>query len=168
MRKQKKKSRSKEVYHLKNWSAYDKALVDRYSLTVWISEDVQKAWKYTGPRQRGGQYEYSDTAIEMMLTMKELFHLTNRGVEGFVRSLFELMGIDLPVPDHTTLSTRGKTLEVEVSRRAKGSVHVVVDSSGLKVYGEGEWKVRKHGWSKRRTWRKLHLMIEPESGGLLW
>lgn len=167
MTKQKKKSRSKEVYHLKNWSAYDKALVDRYSLTVWISADVQKTWKYTGPRQRGGQYEYSDTAIEMMLTMKELFHLTNRGVEGFVRSLFELMGIDLPVPDHTTLSTRGKTLEVEVSRRVKGPVHVVVDSSGLKVYGEGEWKVRKHGWSKRRTWRKLHLMIEPESGEIM-
>ena len=164
MKKQKKKSRSKEVYHLKNWSEYDKVLVNRFSLTLWISDDVQKMWNYSGPRQRGGQYEYSDTAIETMLTIKELFHLTNRGTEGFVSSLFELMGVDLSVPDHTTISTRGKTLNVEISsKRSKGAVHILVDSSGLKVYGEGEWKVRKHGYSKRRTWRKLHLMVEPNS-----
>jgi len=139
-------------------------LVNRYALTFWISEDVQEVWEYTGPPQRGAQFEYSDVAIETVLTLKELFHLTNRGVEGFVRSLFELMGLDLSVPDHTTLSTRGKTLGVEIPKRMKGPVTITVDSSGLKVYGEGEWKVRKHGWSKRRTWCKFHLMIEPESG----
>ena len=164
MRKTKPKSHSKTVYHLKNWSEYDKALVNRYSLTMWISEDVQKVWEYTGPPQRGAQFEYSDMAIETVLTLKELFHLTNRGVEGFVRSLFELMGLDLSVPDHTTLSTRGKTLGVEIPKRMKGPLTITVDSSGLKVYGEGEWKVRKHGWNKRRTWCKFHLMIEPESG----
>lgn len=165
MTKQKKqKSRPKAVYHLKNWPEYDQALVNRHSLTLWISEDVQEMWKYSGPRQRGAQYEYSELAIETMLTLKELFHLTNRGVEGFVRSLFQLMEIDLPVPDHTTLSTRGKDLEVKLVRRVKGRMQLVVDSSGLKLYGEGEWKARKHGWSKRRSWRKLHVMIEPNTG----
>lgn len=163
-KKKKPKSRSKSVYHVRNWSEYDQALVNRYSLTVWISDDAQKNWEYSGPKQRGAQFEYSDQAIEIMLTLKELFHLTNRGVEGFVRSLFKLMGVDLPVPDHTTLSTRGKHLQVELPRRAQGRIRIVIDSSGLKVYGEGEWKVRKHGWSKHRTWRKLHLMVEPDSG----
>ena len=162
--KKKPKSRSKAVYHIQNWSEYDQALVNRYSLTIWISEDVKENWKYTGPKQRGAQYEYSDQAIENMLTLKELFQLTNRGVEGFVRSLFEMMGIDLPVPDHTTLSIRGKQLEVELPRRVQGRVQIVMDSSGLKVYGEGEWKVRKHGWGKHRTWSKFHLMVEPFSG----
>ncbi len=165
MTNQKKKiSRPKTVYHLKNWPEYDKALVNRYSLTLWISEDVQEKWKYSGSRQRGAQFEYSDMAIETMLTLKELFHLTNRGIEGFVRSLFEMMRINLPVPDHTTLSARGKQLKIELPRRAQGRKHIVMDSSGLKIYGEGEWKVRKHGWGKHRTWCKLHLMVEPSSG----
>jgi hypothetical protein len=99
-----------------------------------------------------------------MLTIKEVFHLTNRGVEGFVGSLFGMMNISLPVPDHTTLSKRGKTLKVKLSKKAKGSLNVVFDSTGLKIYGEGEWKVRKHGYSKRRTWRKIHLGADPENG----
>ena len=161
--KNKTKARSKAVYHVRNWSEYDRALVNRYSLTIWISEDVQKNWKYCGPKQRGGQFEYTDQAIESMLMLKEIFHLTNRGIEGFVRSLFELIKISLSVPDHTTLSTRGKHLKVELPRRAQDRMHIVMDSSGLKLYGEGEWKVRKHGWGKHRTWRKLHLMVEPAS-----
>ena len=99
-----------------------------------------------------------------MLTLKEVFHLTNRGVEGFVRSLFQMMNIDLPVPDHSTLSKRGKTLKVKLPKKASGSLNLVLDSTGLKIYGEGEWKVRKHGYSKRRTWRKLHLGADPENG----
>jgi hypothetical protein len=162
--KKKPKSRSRTVYHVRNWSEYDQALVNRHSLTIWISANIRKNWKYDGPKQRGAQYKYSDQAIESMLMLKEIFHLPNRGVEGFVRSLFEMMRIDLPVPDHTTLSTRGKFLEVELPRRVKGSIHIVMDSSGLKMYGEGEWKVRKHGWGKHRSWYKFHLMIEPISG----
>lgn len=99
-----------------------------------------------------------------MLTIKEVFHLTNRGVEGFVRSLFGLMKVSLPVPDHSTLSKRGKTLQVNLPRKASGGLNLVLDSTGLKIYGDGEWKVRKHGYSKRRTWRKLHLGADPESG----
>jgi IS5 family transposase len=157
-------SRCKELYRVKNWSEYEKALVQRGSITFWLSGNIEKVWLYTGEKQRGSQYDYSDKAIEIMLTLKEVFHLTNRGVEGFVRSLFQMMKIDLPVPDHSTLSRRGKTLKVKLSKQASSSLNLVLDSTGLKIYGEGEWKVRKHGYSKRRTWRKLHLGADPESG----
>jgi IS5 family transposase len=157
-------SRRKELYRIKNWSEYEKALVQRGSITFWLSGNIEKVWLYTGEKQRGSQYDYSDKAIEIMLTLKEVFHLTNRGVEGFVRSLFQMMKIDLPVPDHSTLSRRGKTLKVKLSKQASSSLNLVLDSTGLKIYGEGEWKVRKHGYSKRRTWRKLHLGADPESG----
>ena len=158
------KSRQKTLYRVKNWAEYDRALVQRGSITFWLSDDFEKAWLYTGEKQRGSQFEYSDKAIEIMLTLKEVFHLTNRGVEGFVRSLFQMMKIDLPVPDHSTLSKRGKTLKVKLARKADGSMNLVLDSTGLKIYGEGEWKVRKHGCSKRRTWRKLHLGADPDTG----
>lgn len=157
-------SRRKELYRVKNWSEYEKALVQRGSITFWLSDDIEQIWLYVGEKQRGSQFDYSDKAIEIMLTLKEVFHLTNRGVEGFVRSLFGMMGIDLPVPDHSTLSKRGKTLKVKLSKKASGSLNLVLDSTGLKIYGEGEWKVRKHGYSKRRTWRKLHLGADPENG----
>jgi len=157
-------SRRKELYRVKNWSEYEKALVQRGSITFWLSDDLEKTWLYVGEKQRGSQFDYSDKAIEIMLTLKEVFHLTNRGVEGFVRSLFGMMKIDLPVPDHSTLSKRGKTLKVKLSKKASGSLNLVLDSTGLKIYGEGEWKVRKHGYSKRRTWRKLHLGADPDSG----
>ena len=157
-------SRRKELYRVKNWSEYEKALVQRGSITFWLSDDITQTWLYVGEKQRGSQFDYSDKAVEIMLTLKEVFHLTNRGVEGFVRSLFQMMKIDLPVPDHSTLSRRGKTLKVKLSKQASGSLNLVLDSTGLKIYGEGEWKVRKHGCSKRRTWRKLHLGADPESG----
>ena len=157
-------SRRKELYRVKNWSEYEKALVQRGSITFWLSDDIKQNWLYVGEKQRGSQFDYSDKAVEIMLTLKEVFHLTNRGVEGFVRSLFQMMKIDLPVPDHSTLSRRGKTLKVKLSKQASGSLNLVLDSTGLKIYGEGEWKVRKHGCSKRRTWRKLHLGADPESG----
>jgi hypothetical protein len=99
-----------------------------------------------------------------MLTVKEVFHLTNRGVEGFVRSLFRMMKINLPVPDHSTLSKRGKDLKVNLPKKTSQSLNIVMDSTGLKIYGEGEWKVRMHGVSKRRTWRKLHVGANPEDG----
>ena len=156
--------RPKRLYRVKNWSAYEQALVQRGSITFWLSDDIEQIWLYTGEKQRGSQFDYSGKAIEIMLTLKEVFHLTNRGVEGFVRSLFQIMKIDLPVPDHSTLSKRGKTLQVKLPKKASGSLNLVLDSTGLKIYGEGEWKVRKHGYSKRRTWRKLHLGADAENG----
>lgn len=168
MPKQKKtQSRPKRLYRVQNWSDYENALVQRGSLTFWMSEEFEKVWLYTGKKQRGSQFEYSDKAIEIMLTLKEIFHLPNRSVEGFVRSLFQMMKIDLPVPDHSTLSKRSKTLKVKLPKQSAGSLNVVMDSTGLKVYGEGEWKVRKHGYSKHRTWRKLHLGGNPDNGEIL-
>jgi hypothetical protein len=167
MSKNKKKTRSqpKKLYRVRNWSDYDAALVNRGSLTIWISEDAIAKWKpEQEPKRRGRQRDYSDLAIETALMLKEVYHLTNRSTEGFLRSLFMLMQIDLPVPDHTTLSVRGKELSVTLPKKRTSSLHIVVDSTGLKVYGEGEWKTRKHGISKRRTWRKLHLAVNPEDG----
>jgi len=166
MPKQNKKtqSRPKTLYRVKNWSEYDKALVQRGSITFWMSEDFEKTWQYVGENQRGSQYDYSNQAILVMLTVKEVFHLTNRGVEGFMRSIFELMKIDLSVPDHTTLSKRGSGLKVKLPKKTSQSLNIVMDSTGLKIYGEGEWKVRMHGVSKRRTWRKLHVGVNPEDG----
>ncbi len=99
-----------------------------------------------------------------MLTVKEVFHLTNRPAEGFMRSLFALMKVNLPVPDHSTLSKRSKNLKVKLPKKTDQSLNIVMDSTGLKIYGKGEWKVRQHGVSKRRTWRKLHLGVNPEDG----
>jgi len=157
-------SRPKTLYRVKNWSEYDKALVQRGSITFWMSDGFEKTWIYTGEKQRGSQFDYTDQSILVMLTVKEVFHLTNRGAEGFVRSLFQMMKIDLPVPDHSTLSKRGKDLKVKLPKKSSRSLNIVMDSTGLKIYGEGEWKVRMHGVSKRRTWRKLHVGASPEDG----
>ncbi len=157
-------SRPKPLYRVENWSEYEKALVQRGSIMFWLSEDLEKVWLYAGKKQRGSQFDYSDKAIEMMLTLKEIFHLTNRGVEGFVRSVFRMMKINLSVPDHSTLSKRGKDLKINLPRKTSQSLNIVMDSSGLKIYGEGEWKVRMHGVSKRRTWRKLHVGANPDDG----
>ena len=105
--------------------------------------------------------QYSEMAIQTMLTLKAVFRLTYRSVEGFGRSLVQLMGLDLRIPDHTSLSRRAKTLTVVIPRRTDiDPLHIVIDSTGLKVYGEGEWKVRQHGVSKRRTWIKVHLAVD--------
>jgi hypothetical protein len=157
-------SRQKTLYRVKNWTKYDKALVQRGSITFWMSEDFEKTWLYVGDKQRGSQFDYSDQAILIMLTVKEVFHLTNRFVEGFMRSIFQLMKMDLPVPDHSTLSKRGKKLKVKLPKNASQSLNIVMDSTGLKIYGEGEWKVRMHGVSKRRTWLKLHIGANPKGG----
>jgi len=156
--------RPKTLYRVKNWTAYDKALVQRGSITFWMSDDFERTWIYAGEKQRGNQFDYTDQAILMMLTVKEVFHLTNRGVEGFVRSIFRMMKINLRVPDHSTLSKRGKNLKVNLPKKTSQSLNIVMDSTGLKIYGEGEWKVRMHGVSKRRTWRKLHVGANPEDG----
>lgn len=157
-------SRQKALYRVKNWSEYDKALVQRGSITFWMSDDFEKTWMHSGEKQRGSQFDYSDQAILVMLTVREVFHLGNRGVEGFVRSLFRMMKIDLPVPDHSTLSKRGKALKVKLPKKINQSLNIVMDSTGLKIYGEGEWKVRMHGVSKRRTWLKLHVGANPKGG----
>src|SRR5512142_1696116 len=149
------------AYRVRNWKRYDDALVRRGSLTLWVEEATLQAWRFQGPTQRGAQFQYSDTAIECLLTLRSVYHLTLRATEGLAGSLFGLMGLDLDVPDHTTLSRRAATVPITLPKRAEGPLHLVLDSTGLKVYGEGEGKVRQHGYSKRRTWLKLHRAVDP-------
>jgi IS5 family transposase len=151
------------VYRIRNWREYNHALVRRGSLTVWIDGQSLDAWSYQGPAQWGGQYVYGDMAIQCLLTLRSVFHLPLRATQGMARSVFELMGLGLDVPHYSTLSRRAADLRVDLARKGKGPLHLVLDSTGLKVYGEGEWKARKHGYSKRRTWRKLHLAIDASS-----
>jgi Transposase DDE domain len=157
------KPSEKAVYRIRNWSDYNRALVRRGSLTVWVDQESLDAWNYQGPAQWGGQYVYSDTAMQCLLTLRAVFHLPLRATQGMAQSVFQLMGLDLAVPHYSTLSRRAADLEVDLARKSQGPLHLVLDSTGLKVYGEGEWKVRKHGYSKRRTWRKLHLAIDARS-----
>src|SRR6266536_604517 len=132
-------ARRKGLYRVRNWPEYEKALIQRGSITFWLTDDFEKVWLYAGEKQRGSQYDYSDQAIEIMLTIKEVFHLSNRGVEGFVRSVFAMLKLHLRVPDHTTLSKRGKRFSVRLPRKTSGCMNLVLDSTGLKIYGEGEW-----------------------------
>lgn len=158
---------SKTVYRVRNWKEYNQALVKRGSLTLWFDQDSIAAWYAPAdPDKLGHPLVYSDAAILCVLTLKAVFHLRLRQAEGFVRSLLELLKLELPVPDYTTLSRRAKTLDVSLGNhvREEEPLHLVVDSTGLKVFGEGEWKVRQHGWQKRRTWRKLHLGVNEKTG----
>jgi IS5 family transposase len=153
----------KAVYRIRNWREYNRALVRRGSLIIWVDEQALRDWNYRGPTQWGGQYIYSDAAIQCLLTLRAVFHLPLRATQGMAHSVFGLMSLDLEVPHYSTLSRRAADLAVDLSRKSEGPLHLVLDSTGLKVYGEGEWKVRKHGYSKRRTWRKLHLAIDADS-----
>lgn len=145
-----------------NWKQYNQALVNRGSLTFWMDEAAIDTWlckEHHGGRGRG--FYFSDTAIETALMLKGVFKLSLRATEGFINSMFKLMDVPLQSPDYTSISKRAKTVEVKYRNPCRGSVaHLVVDATGLKVYGEGEWKTRKHGKEKRRTWRKLHLAID--------
>jgi hypothetical protein len=156
------KKKRKRKHRLRNWGQYNKALVRRGSLTVWVSEDVLQAWHNparTG--KRGKPATYTDTAILCVATLAEVYRLPLRAAEGLTRSVVGLLGVALGVPCYTTLCRRRRSLAVELPRQRRGGpLHVVVDSTGVKVYGEGEWKVRQHGYSRRRTWRKLHLAVD--------
>jgi hypothetical protein len=155
----------KGTYRITNWSQYNESLVQRGSITFWFCEETIQEWRHNNatPR-RGHPFVYSDTAVECMLVLRELFQLPYRQTEGLGKSLVELMQIELAIPDFTSLAKRAAKMGVslDIAKHA-GSIDVVVDSTGLKVFGEGEWKMRKHGKSKRRTWRKLHLAVNPDT-----
>lgn len=158
----------KDRYKITNWSAYNSGLKQRGSLTLWIDDKVAKRWYHQGPAKRGGQQKYSADCIVMLLSLKVTFRLAFRQLEGFTESIFALAGVDLEVPSYTQICRRQIGLNVPLKIRKAllegGAIHLVVDSSGLKIYGECEWKVRKHGWSKRRTWRKIHLGVDEKTG----
>lgn len=166
----KQKSEGKKKYRVRNWKEYNEALVNRGKVMFWITEEAIRQWeekRKTG--KRGKPKFFSNTAIETALTIKEVFHLPLRQTEGFLTSIFQRIGATLKAPDHSTLSLRGETMSISIRVRPirKEPLHIVVDSTGAKVYGEGEWKVRQHGWSKRRTWRKLHIGVDEKTKDIL-
>src|SRR3954466_1472380 len=173
-----------------NWRDYDESLRRRGSLTVWFSDEAIEAWEAERRTSRGGQPEYSDLAILTALTFKAVFRLAYRQTEGLIGSVIGLLGLDLAVPDHSTLCRRAETLEVPRPKprgdgagggagRDTGPMHLLVDSTGLKLYGAGEWLggetlsgagewlVEKHGTKRRRSWRKLHLGVDAETGRIV-
>jgi IS5 family transposase len=151
----------KTQYRVANWPAYNQALVRRGDVTVWLAPEAVAAWTPRRRGTRGGQRRYSDLAIETALTLRLIYHLPLRQAEGFVNSLFAVMDLDLSSPNYTTLSRRGQHLE----RRLRpvpsgGGIHLVLDSTGLSIVGEGEWAAVKHGGRGRRGWKKLHLGVD--------
>jgi hypothetical protein len=162
----KSKRKKKTRYRVRNWSSYNQSLVQRGSITLWISEEVLENWhpEVKKERQRGGQIQYSEQAIECLLMLKDVYRLPYRQTVGFAQSVLDLLNADVRVPDYTTLCKRSADLTVAIpTNNPAEPKHIVMDSTGLKIYGEGEWKVRQHGYSKRRTWRKLHLSVDANS-----
>jgi DDE family transposase len=155
--------RPRKRYRTRNWREYDRGLIARGDLTVWLSPDL--AWRAPeGTGKRGRPLVFSDAAIQCVLTLKVLFGLPLRAAQGLVRSLLRLAGLDWPVPHYSTLSRRQRDLTAVIPCRSRGEpLHLVVDSTGLEVLGEGEWKVKRHGADRRRVWRKVHLAVDADS-----
>ena len=151
----------KTKYRVSNWAEYDRALVQRGDITLWISTDATDAWKPAPSGRRGGQRKFSDHTIETALMLRLVFKLPLRQAEGFLRSLLSLMGVDLEAPDHTTLSRRSQQLDVDLHLTPLNEpIHLIVDSTGLSIVGEGEWAAVKHGGRGKRAWKKLHLGVD--------
>jgi transposase len=151
-------------YQVTNWPEYDAALVRRGGLTVWFTDEVVEAWHAPATGERGGQPIYSAIAIETGLALRLVFHQPLRQTEGMLRSIADVLGVDIAIPDHTTLSRRGGGLTILPKWVDHDEpLHLLVDSTGLKVYGEGEWLDQKHGIRSRRRWRKLHLGVDADT-----
>lgn len=153
----------KKSYRVRNWKEYNEALVQRGSITFWFDDECIKQWKSNKTSGcRGRPEEYSDIAVQAGLTLKAVFKLTFRATEGLIKSLLKLLKLELKTPDYTLLCKRQKSIKIMLPKKVLQTgekLHLAFDTSGLKVYGEGEWKVRQHGWIKHRLWRKFHLAI---------
>ena len=153
---------TKQTYLIRNWAEYNAALIQRGSFTLWLDEAMIECW-YNAEKsgRRGASNTYSDLAIQCALTLKAVYRLPLRATQGFLASLLHLMQVPLTPPHYSTCCRRQATLDVCIPRTPSTEArHLVVDSTGLKVFGEGEWKVRQHGYTKRRTWRKLHVTVD--------
>src|SRR6187200_1514417 len=160
-------------YKVRNWPAYDRALQQRGSLTLWVTPEALAAWHPPRTGQRGRPRDYSDVAIETGHLLRLAFGRPWRQTEGLLRSITALLGLELGIPDHTTFSRRSPGLVLVLAkslaqaRAGGGPVHVVIDATGLKVFGAGEWLAEKHGERGKRTWRKLHLAVDCGTGAIL-
>lgn len=157
----------KVAYKIRNWKHYNRALINRGNLTLWVSEDAIQSWYAASPKAPvpGRPFTYSDVCIELALTLRTLFRFPLRATQGFLEGLIQLMKLDLKVPCYSQLSRRAGELRIALPQKRKksGNIDLVIDSTGLKVYGEGEWKMRTHGKQKRRTWRKYHVAVNPDT-----
>ncbi len=157
----------KQRHQVTNWPEYDAALRQRGSLTVWFTDAAIAAWGAERRTTPGGQPHYSALAITTALTLRAVFRLALRQTEGLIGSIIRLLGLDLAVPDHSTLSRRAETLPVVRPASSSAPVHLLVDSTGLRLCGPGEWLVEKHGTRTRRSWRKLHLGVDADTGEIV-
>jgi hypothetical protein len=157
----------RQRHRVTNWSEYDAALRHRGSLTVWFTKEAIAAWRAEPRTTPGGQPHYSALAITAALTLRALFRLALRQTEGLIGSIIRLLGLDLAIPDHSTLSRRAETLALGRPPSSGEPVHLLVDSTGLKLSGAGEWLVEKHGTSRRRSWRKLHIGVDSDTGRIV-
>ena len=149
-------------FKVRNWPAYEAGLRRRGSLTLWIEDAALGDWQSTGP---GGQARYTDAAIQTSLMLRMAFKLALRQTEGLMMSVLTLMGLTHSAPDHSTVSRRAVALPViQPAHVPLGPLHVLIDSTGLQVYGAGQWLEAKHGAKSRRTWRKLHLAVDAANG----
>ncbi len=152
----------KMPFKVQNWPEYEAGLRRRGSLTLWIEDAALGEWQSTGP---GGQARYTDAAIQTSLMLRMAFKLALCQTEGLMMSVLTLMGLTLSAPDHSTVSRRAVALPViQPAHVPLGPLHVLIDSTGLQVYGAGQWLEAKHGAKSRRTWRKLHLAVDAASG----
>lgn len=152
--------RTKQLYRIRNRADYNRALIGRGSLTIWIDIRATDTWlDHSCPERRGRRRTCTDAAILCALLLREAYHLPLRSTQGLIHSVLRLMKMRLPSPHYSTLSRRARSLQLSLAQPKKIR-HLVIDSTGLKVYGEGEWKVRTHGADKRRTWRKLHIAMD--------
>ena len=154
----------KQRHRVANWAAYDASLRGRGSLTVWFTEAAIAAWCAEPRSTRGGQPRYSALAIATALTLRAVFRLALRQTEGLIGSIVALLGLDLAIPDHPTLSRRAETLSIPEPKAGEAPVHLLVDSTGLRLCRPGERLVEKHGSKRRRAWRKLHLGVDADTG----
>ena len=160
-----------QKHRIINWRDYDASLKRRGDLLVWVSEDVIAGWKAQPRTTPGGQAVYSPLAIQTALSLRAVFHMPLRQTEGLLGSLLRLLEVKLSVPDHTTLSRRGKTLKVarapRIAKETDGPLHLIVDSTGLKFHGPGEWTIEKHGTKRRKSWRVFHLGTDAQTGEIV-
>lgn len=159
----------KSTYKVTNWTEYNEALRKRGDITIWFTAEAIKAWTPDKTGGRGRPKNYSDLAIETCLFLRLVFSLPLRQTEGFAKSLIQLMHLELDIPDYSTLSKRSIVLELShLAQTLTPGSHVIVDSTGLKVYGKSEWQQEKYGTNAKRTWRKLHIAIDEKHQIIAW
>lgn len=159
----------KSTYKVTNWTEYNEALRKRGDITIWFTAEAIKAWTPDKTGGRGRPKNYSDLAIETCLFLRLVFSLPLRQTEGFAKSLIQLMHLELDIPDYSTLSKRSIVLELShLAQTLTPGSHIIVDSTGLKVYGKSEWQQEKYGTNAKRTWRKLHIAIDEKHQIIAW